>query len=306
MKNGKYVTGIVLSSMIASSAYAVESVPTLESLAAQAMNPRALAQQILDGTIDKDVLNDLEDKDTFEALAELVAKELDLLDFSATLDYVPPIVEKHFKGVSIQDLIDHNLLPKVTVQGNMRILDLQDERINSLEGYKNVPGIEQVHKINVSKNLIKQLPRDFKLEHLVSLNLAENQLHTLPTQWQLPQLQDLDLSWNQLETYPDPTTVPLIKRLLLRNNRLKTVPAISYPVLEQFDVANNRIKSIAAGFYVPNLRELNVKNNQLTDIPSIGAEHPVMIDWEGNQLSPAAKNAMRQRFPAGSQFIPEL
>jgi len=309
MKSLNYVFSIMLSSVIAFNAMGSDSIPTLGYLASKAMNPRAFAQKILDGSIDKEELNELKTELLFKTLTELVAKELYLLTIPFPDDHefnelTEPFITTYFKGVSIQDLLDNNLLPEIEDAENGKALNLQDENITSLKGYENIPDIQQMHQLDLSKNRIKQLPRDFHLENVVLLDISENRLQTMPNQFNLPNVEFLDLSWNKLEDYPNPAALPSILRLIMKNNNLKTVPAISYPQLIRFDVANNQIAHIAEDFRLPRVQGLIVKNNQLSDIPSIGAEQSVFINWEGNNLTQESKDKIRERFPEGSVFVP--
>lgn len=324
MKSFNYVFSIMLSSVIVFNATGSDSVSTLKYLASKAMNPRAFAQKILDGTIDKEELNELKTELLFETLAELVAKELYLLTIPFPYDHEFNELTKHFipmyfTGVSIQDLLDNNWLPEIKSieqyllehgmppiedAENRRIFDLKRENIASLKGYENIPDIQQLHHIDLSQNLIKQLPRDFHLESLVSLDISKNQLQTMPNQFHLPNVEFLNLSWNKLEDYPDSAALPSIIRLIMTNNKLKMVPAISYPQLQRFNVANNQIAHIAEGLRLPKVQGLIVKNNQLSDIPSIGAEQSVVVNWGGNNLTQETKDKIRQRFSEGSVFVP--
>ncbi len=279
----------------------VGSFSTLERLAS-----KAVAQKILDGTLDKETLSQLENRCEIKTLAELVAKELYLLDFSAHIDYVPTLVEKHFKGVSIQDLLDNDLLPEIEVEGNIRTLDLQGEKISSLEGYEKIPGIQLVHRIILRDNLIEGLPRNFSLENLISLNISENKLKQINTQLNLPCLRYLDVSWNQLEEYPDPARLPVIQELVMNNNDLNTIPPLNYSLLEQFNVSNNKIATILQGLQLPSLRVLKVRNNALKNIPTVGAQQPVTIYWEGNNFTEQVKDELKHNFPEGSIFFPGL
>ena len=324
MKNLTRIS-FVLSSVIAFNAMGSECVSSLEYLVSKAMNPRAYAQDILNGTIDQEVLKDLETNSKFETLAELVAKELYLLTIPFPDDHefnelTEPFITTHFKGVSIQDLLDNDLLPPLESEAqaflrhglpsfegaeNRKILDLENENIASLKGYEKIPKFQQVYKIKLANNRIKELPKNFHLENLISLDLSNNKLQTMQIPFDLPNLRILNLSWNKLKDYPNPAVLPLLTQLIMRNNNLETVPEINYPQLMLFDVANNKIKSISKYFRLPKVEILNVKNNQLSDIPSIGAEQPVNVNWEGNDdLTPEAKDKIRQRFPAGSVFIP--
>jgi len=89
-------------------------------------------------------------------------------DFS-TLDY----------GFSVKELNDRKQLPKIDADEYYGTsFNLSNMRIEDLEGFESIKGIEEVDTLNLNNNAIKKIPENFfeKLPNLEYLYLANNYL----------------------------------------------------------------------------------------------------------------------------------
>jgi Leucine-rich repeat (LRR) protein len=160
---------------------------------------------------------------------------------------LPKWLQPHFDGVSIQDLIDNNML---RLRGLKR-LDLSSKNIADLTGLQNIPGIQEVTALLLFDNSITTVaPGAFAgLSNLRRLALGNNQITTIApdTFADLPNLQDLALGNNQITTIVQGTFADL-------------------PNLEQLDMDNNQITTIAPGTFagLPNFEHLGLSNNNLS------------------------------------------
>ena len=85
-----------------------------------------------------------------------------------------PVGLRRFVGVSVQDLIDHNM----PLHAFGTIAALNNKHLTSLEGLRNVPGIENVTELDLSRNKLRNIAPDAfnRLQHLQKLELNGNLL----------------------------------------------------------------------------------------------------------------------------------
>ena len=132
------ISATMINCLIPIQAAAGSSVKSLEELAAQALDPKVYAQKLLfEGKITEDEFKLLFDTLYGEKLTELVVKEGYFLvgERVDRLGWLTP----YFKGVSIQDLIDHDRMNDLQNSGL-----LENRNIASLDGYRNIPGINNI------------------------------------------------------------------------------------------------------------------------------------------------------------------
>ncbi len=83
-------------------------------------------------------------------LEEKLAKR----DYFATGNTANP----YFRGVSIQDLIDHNRIPSAFYGG----VNLGGKHISSLDGIENIPGVQNLQVLDLRHNRITSIPSNIQ------------------------------------------------------------------------------------------------------------------------------------------------
>ncbi len=205
--------------------------------------------------------------------------------------------DHYFKGVSIQDLIDHNRIPleeENFFRDTSRPIDTMsfiNSQINSLVGIENIPNIHDILELNLNQNLIKNLPEYLKLPNLRKLYLAKNMIKSIPENIVgLEQLEWLDLSNNEIRTIPvNIIGLNNLQRLGLRNNAIKDIPVkiTGLEKLQSLYLDNNQIQEIPSHITgLNNLRGLSLPKNKIKNIPgnSVGLEQLEWLDLSSNQI----------------------
>ena len=120
------------------------------------------------------------------------------LHLKGDMKEMPKWLEDYFYGVSIQDLIDNNLMPSILHPE----LNLEKKNILSLNGLQQIPGIAEVRTLHLNHNNLTNLqPGNIaNLPKLEWLYLAHNNLTNLQpgSIANLPMLQLLRLDHNNL------------------------------------------------------------------------------------------------------------
>lgn len=172
-------------------------------------------------------------------------------------------------GVSIQDLINHKLVPEYTTS-----LELVNYKINSLEGLKKLPNIANLQRLTLYGNPLTEIPEDafVTLKNLRNLSLGGSKLTAVPVDAlaHLTELTTLSLFDNQFTEVPVNAFTKLtnLRNLSLSNNRLHTVPPkalAGLTNLRTLRLDNNLLTNIDKKVFsdLANLYELILDNNQL-------------------------------------------
>ncbi len=173
--------------------------------------------------------------------------------------------DPYFKGVSIQDLIDHNRIPQIT---NNK-LDLSKRHISSLDGIENIPGLQNLTWLDLDNNQITTFPGKIEgLDKLRFLELNNNQITTFPDKIEgLSQLEYLQLKNNQITTFSGKIEgLQNLKDLDLSKNQLTTFPGKieGLPHLEDLKLKRNQITTIPSNIQgLPNLQTLSLRSNPI-------------------------------------------
>lgn len=135
----------------------------------------------------------------------------------------------------------------------LKILNLSQRGITSLEGLETIENPDKILEIDLSDNYITVIP--------------QNILNTFTS------LEKLILQGNQLQTIPDKLTLPKLLELDLSQNKIRQLPpnAFSgYPQLEVISLCENKISSIDKGTFkrLFKLKELTLCHNKLTVLPA--------------------------------------
>ena len=113
----------------------------------------------------------------FETSRPLIARAY-YLHVQGDKTKMPQWLLEYFQGVSIQFLIDNNMIPPFEWVPDGKILYLEGMSINSFIGLQNIPGIQEINSLDLSGNLLTniELGTFAGLNNLEYLDLGRNQL----------------------------------------------------------------------------------------------------------------------------------
>ena len=222
-------------------------------------------------------------------------------------------------GFSIRELLDAGKRFPVdrTMTGTFQC-DLQNRRINSLEGLLHIPEINRCQKIVLNRNRISSIqPGAFQgLSNLADLDLANNQIASIqPGAFQgLSNLEHLVLRKNQITSIqPDAFQgLSKLQRLLLNDNQITSIQPGMFQGLSNLRflfLNDNQITSIQPGTFqgLSNLRFLFLDNNRISTIqPGTFAGPPLKtLDLSDNRLSADIIERVREELPPGCKLEAE-
>ena len=198
-----------------------------------------------------------------EKLIQFGASRKDILKLIAHYYYL--ITGKKLKeapensyDVSIQELLEYR---PALLKIKDKKLDLDNLRINNLEGIDSIPGIETATIIYLKNNLITHLPTAlFNLTNMENLDLSENQIAEIPKEI---------------------SHLVKLKRLTLVSNRIKHLPESFYNLvqLERLNLRHNRLEEVSSNIsQMTNLYLLNLSWNQISEIPA-GIGQLQKLEW---------------------------
>lgn len=173
---------------------------------------------------------------------------------------LPYWLSESFNGISVKDLMDHNKIPAIEVAGPAHKLLLLNKYISDLTGLDNIPGIENVTNLNLSRNRIKTINANtfVGLPDLRQLYLNNNQI--------------VDINQGAFAGISD------LVSLFLNNNQI-------------VDINQDAFTSL------PNLWELFLNNNRIVDIKQgiFAGQHRLhTLDLSGNQISAEEQTRIRE------------
>lgn len=153
-----------------------------------------------------------------------------------------------------------------------------------LDGLEKVANKEKITNLNVSNNMLTNLPYNIK---------------------QLTSLQELDLTGNQFKqvNFSLLTDLKNLSRLLLYNNQLTThVPLPVLPGLKHLGLSNNQITSIALDAFknVPQIEIIQLDGNKLTQFdPALikDLKNLKVLNLKGNPLDAESIKALKENKP---------
>ncbi|MDZ3991293.1 leucine-rich repeat domain-containing protein [Pseudomonas sp. Teo4] len=160
-------------------------------------------------------------------------------------------------------------LPSLAGFSELRSLDVQRNRLTTLEGLEHLTGLTQ---LVANDNALVSLPDLGRLSRLTRLDLQRNQLETVEGVQHLTLMTQLDLSDNRLAALPEHIHwLVRVRYVNLSANRLAALPTGigRMTALTQLNLADNRLSDLPVTFGdLVNLRILNLRGNRLTAIPS--------------------------------------
>ncbi len=160
-------------------------------------------------------------------------------------------------------------------------LRLPKKGITSLDGLDGIPGIQLVEYLNLSDNLLKELPSGIfrKLGNLVILKLDNNEIKNLPPGIfdSLGNLVYLDLSHNKLSMLDQEifSKTTKLQSIDLGYNKLSILPSEIFRQLRKLQylhLENNKLVELPKLTNLAHLEMLNLKNNRFGKIDFNGAD----------------------------------
>lgn len=191
------------------------------------------------------------------------------MDLEKERYFVRETLNQYFKGISIQDMIDHG----EAINYRDGHLDLTALALNSLEGLdKLAKMLGPITSINLSNTWLRIIPDNtYGVDTVRTLRLRGNDIRVFPNRfvgWDT--LQELDLSSNQIEVIPAYIMgLPNLKTLDLGFNKIKKIPFIrDLPKLTRLNLSYNKIKSIPNDIpWFDALELLELNGNNIEDVP---------------------------------------
>ena len=123
---------------------------------------------------------------------------------------------------------------------------------------------DSVYRLDLSQKKLREIPVEiFQFKNLQNLNLEKNKLSSLPKEFIFPQLEILNLSKNDFEKFPEVVTENItLKQLLMGKNKIDSIPeSISnLQNLIVFDIWFNPITDLPASIVeLKKLRSLDLR-----------------------------------------------
>ena len=159
------------------------------------------------------------------------------------------------------------------------ILDVSNNKLRVVPDL-NLPVLDE---LNISYNLLEQLPARLILPKLRVLEVSHNKLRVVP-KLDLPVLEGLDISHNLLEQLPARLLLPKLQSLDLPHNKLRVVPELDLPVLVHLDISDNHLEQLPARLLLPKLQALYLVDNILRVVPELDLPALERLDISDNEL----------------------
>jgi leucine-rich repeat protein SHOC2 len=249
-----------------------------------------------------------------EGLPRSINQNLNLTSVDLSINQLNSLPSSFDLLTSLKCLaVSHNKLIHLNrnVLKSMNALELLDLSFNFLEAVVDIGLVNRLTSLNLSNNLISQIPNEiFSLSHLITLDLSSNLLTSIPSSiGEIKSLVKLNCSYNPISALP-------LSFTKLTNLEVLNVNHLLIASFPQFgnDAA---LKEISASFNhfphfpfevmtLPQLRSFTLKSNFIKSIPPVdqivamhqrGLEHFDITDnlWETNfnsQLKTATAQGM--------------
>jgi Leucine-rich repeat (LRR) protein len=131
-----------------------------------------------------------------------------------------------------------------------------------------------VRYLNLSSNMLADVPAIDKMHSLLSVNLQGNKLTQadfLGLENKLVYLQSVNLSQNQLRTLPEAVNLPRLTKLNLNENSIRSLDGLrGHQHLRQLEARKNKINSLEGLRDLPRLEEIFLAENNISSLSSLG------------------------------------
>jgi Leucine-rich repeat (LRR) protein len=187
------------------------------------------------------------------------------------------IYDEEIHYLSVQNLIDANCMPEITISYGETRLHLSRQHLTSLEGLGNIPGINNVVLLELNNNNISELQAGTfkKLTNLRYLDLSNNNISKLEAEVfkELNKLCSLNLSNNNISKLETGTFKGLNKLQYLNlshNNisKLETGTFKGFNKPYRLNLSHNNISELQAGTFkgLNRLYFLYLNNNNISKL----------------------------------------
>jgi Leucine-rich repeat (LRR) protein len=190
----------------------------------------------------------------------------------------------------------------------VRILDIEDENITTLENLRNLINLTV---INASNNRISDLSPISGLTTLQSLDASDNQISDLSPISGLTTLQSLDASYNQISDLSPISGLTALHNLEASHNQISDLSPISgLPALPSLDSSHNQISDLSPIAELTALLSLDSSHNQISDLSPIAEltalQRLYASDNQISDLSPISRLTTLQNLSASENQISDL
>ena len=203
-----------------------------------------------------------------------------ILDDASALSACTKLEQLQIIGSSISS----DLLKIIGTLENLKVLELTENGISSIDPLSNLKKLEH---INLSNNAIRDISPLVGLNNLQSLNLSSNALISLEGLEALTNLKVLDVSFNSIVTTAPLSSMVTLEQLNVSSNSLRALDGIEYLTqLQILKAAYNELVDIELLSHCQALTYLDVSHNTLLDI-TICAQLPMLeeLDFSYNEVS---------------------
>lgn len=215
--------------------------------------------------------------------------------------------------LSPADLEDIRLLIFTLNSKQPTQLDLSGRRIEEIPFHFSEELIHNVLRVNISHNLLRELPQALHFPNLQELNLSNNFMSSLELNFRFQSLTSLDLSSNKITKFPSPESLECLSALRTLNlfdNLLTGIPTRSFERLsnlEELNLSYNKLSSIPKEIsLLGSLRILLLDKNNLRVLPDsitlLNLEDST-FEISGNQLSYPPQEVADRGFSAVKRYI---
>eukprot|EP01065_Artemidia_motanka_P010184 TRINITY_DN15363_c0_g1_i2.p1 TRINITY_DN15363_c0_g1~~TRINITY_DN15363_c0_g1_i2.p1 ORF type:complete len:1500 (+),score=512.65 TRINITY_DN15363_c0_g1_i2:47-4501(+) len=170
--------------------------------------------------------------------------------------------------------------------GELRALDISENRLRSLRGIGGAPGLvrlaangncirhleeaqlpSSLTRLDLHRNNVTDLSPLRNLTSLTSLSAGKNAVSDISFMSHgMPLLQEVQLESNRIRHIPCRLDAVMLKELWLGGNCIESIPDISYcPLLRLLDIRENHVSDIGGVAVCLSLEYLDVSFNRLTD-----------------------------------------
>ena len=248
-------------------------------------------------------LTDSSDLRLYTGMTKLVAYELGELDYSF-LTAMPELRYLELEGC----VVTNEALQYIGACTNLETLILADCGLSNLDALRQLGNLRV---LDLSDNSINSIAALSSLQSLEELYLGHNALVTLPNFRGMDKLRILDLSYNALDYVGGLSGAVALERLNLSHNRLSSLTAISaLNTLVWFNASNNAISDSGALAPCTRLESFIMTDNKLTDVDFLAncpAIREVNIDYNDVTAVPGFQaDCPLESFSAAHNFLETL
>lgn len=183
-------------------------------------------------------------------------------------------------GLGIEHPDDIKGLSTIT---NLTQLDLSDNLLEQLPDLRKIEGLADLRAPN---NKIRDLSQIAEITTLTFLDLSHNQISSTHGIERLVELEKLSLDSNKIEKIEGFSELINLRKLSLRKNKIKSTRELqNCSSLEVIDLSYNQLIEVEGMSNIRDLHNLNVSFNQIQTIDSFPWAYNLFIDAQNNKIT---------------------